>query len=58
MISFLRNIEANYNVNDIKVNDIPIWGFLRTPIYVAYGNKYLNMVWASQKALNQIILKY
>ena len=40
MINFLRNIESNYNVNDIKVNGATIWGVLRTSFYVRYGNKH------------------
>jgi hypothetical protein len=50
MINFLKNIESNYNVNDIKVNGAPIWGVLRTSFYVRYGNKYNGMIWSSQKA--------
>ena len=57
MIEFLKKIENKYDVNSIKVEGIPIWGFLRTPIYVAYGNKYLNMVWASQKSIVPSYLK-
>jgi len=49
MIEFLKQVESKYDVNSIKVNGIPVWGVLRTSFYVAYGNRYLNLVWSSQK---------
>ncbi len=57
-IDFIKEVETTYDVSSIKVNNIEVWGFLRSIYSSEYFNKQLNLIGSKKTQFNAKIEKF